>query len=747
MQSGVSDISANYFLLAPVLTGTNAPYISEARPIPNAGNELASPEIFAAIRNSDTSVNVASIRLQLDGADVTASASIDATDSGATVSYTPSPLAIGLHNIILVFEDSAAASITNQWQFRVANQAVRGYWKFNESPAGTLVSTNPGAILDFSGNERNGTANDPAMAYTVGSLNYGNTPALNFTTNSDRVVISDPVGNFNYQTSFTFEAVVRATGTGTTPALLAKNGTTGGEGEYWWRIPGAAGGVQRLGINDGSGGKFVAGTTPLNDGNWHHVAVVYDQAASEIRLYADYNLDGSLSGVNFTGTIGRTADLHIGSFVNGGSEFSGDIDFIRISNGALTPDQFIQTSIALTPIVNRVSPVDGAVFVAPQPVVRAEIQNRDTQVALETLQISIDGIDVTAQATVTADSTGAVIEYQPVAALASGLHTAAIVFSDNGSPSRAVTNQWQFSVAASLPVVALYRFDEKAPGNTADLSAGAILDSSGNNHLGTTSNEMFYVAGSPEFGNSSALEFTTGPDNVFVPDPNGEFNFTPAQSVTMEVILRTVNIGQSGVGSLLAKQGAAPGEWWWRINANGKQQFFVNDSSGGKSVSGAAVLNDGNWHHLAAIYDGVSKELRIFVDGQIDGAPFQTGYTSTENIIGNAKDLWIGAFQAGNRQFDGDIDLVRITAAPLDPSSFVPPGGISSELKLTGAAIDGGNLSFSFATESGHSYSVQSSDTLGSGWTEVENISGDGAVKTVAYPIDAGRKFFRVQVQ
>jgi hypothetical protein len=67
-------------------------------------------------------------------------------------------------------------------------------------------------------------------------------------------------------------------------------------------------------------------------------------------------------------------------------------------------------------------------------------------------------------------------------------------------------------------------------------------------------------------------------------------------------VIRTVTIGENSVGALLAKQGATPGEWWWRINATGKQQFWVNNGTGSRSASGNAVLNDGNWHHVAAVF-------------------------------------------------------------------------------------------------------------------------------------------------
>src|SRR5882672_10746600 len=191
-------------------------------------------------------------------------------------------------------------------------------------------------------------------------------------------------------------------------------------------------------------------------------------------------------------------------------------------------------------------------------------------------------------------------------------------------------------------VVGYWPFDEKAPGNTSDTNAGAILDASGNAHHGNADAGMLYVAGSPAYGNTSGLTFSLNPDKVAVPDPTGAFNFSPGQSVTLEALVRTYNIGQDGVGAIMNKQGANPGEWWWRINANGRQQFFVDDGQGGsRNVSGARALNDGQWHHLAAVYDSAAQRLRVYVDYALDGSV--SAVYSTAGTIGNTNDLWLGA--------------------------------------------------------------------------------------------------------
>lgn len=741
MVSGTATANLNYMLFVP--GATQPPFVASVAPAAGAGNETANPVIQAAVRNGTTSVQSGSIALGLDGA--TVSATVTPVTTGADVSYNASSLALGWHTAVLRFSDGSA-SYTNQWQFYVANQAVRGYWKFDEQAAATFSSTNSGAILDSSGNLRHGTASAATMPYVTGSFNYGNTRALHFSTAPDRIVVSDGPGNFNFTGSFTFEALIRTAGSSTSAAILAKNGLSDGEGEYWWRLPGDVSGVQRVGVN----GNFITGTNVLNDGLWHHVAVVYDQSTAQISLYADYVLETQTNGIVFDRPVGRPADLHLGSFIGGGSDFDGDIDFIRISDGVLSVNQFVAPTIALQPLLKGLLPVNGARNVSLRPTIEAEFQNRDTAVVLNTLKLFVDGADVTASAVKTGDTIGAKISYTPATGLATGLHTVVTTFNDTAAPANSWTNSWTFTVLQVVPVLGSYQFNEKAPGNAAETQADAILDGSGRGHHATAAAALSYVTGSPAYGNSSALQFVVGGAGVAtpvtIPDPSGVFNFATTQSITMEAIIKTTTIGENNVGALIAKQGASPGEYWWRINAAGTQSFWVNNGSGSRTAAGVKPVNDGEWHHMAAVFDGIAQQVRVYVDYKLDGSAAAV-YAANDSPIGNAKDVWIGAFQNLDREFAGDIDAVRISGEALDPSWFIPLGGMAAPVQIINLVKTAGNFSFSFVTESGRSYVVQGADSMSGTWSDLETLPGDGNLKQVSYAAAGNQKYYRVKVQ
>ncbi len=84
------------------------------------------------------------------------------------------------------------------------------------------------------------------------------------------------------------------------------------------------------------GGSGVSGTTPVNDGVWHHVAVTYNPSAgsNNIKLYIDGNLEtqGTLTGLN----TATGSNLQIGSRVDFARHFDGDIDEVRVWSKVLT---------------------------------------------------------------------------------------------------------------------------------------------------------------------------------------------------------------------------------------------------------------------------------------------------------------------------------------------------------------------------------------------------------------------------
>ena len=79
----------------------------------------------------------------------------------------------------------------------------------------------------------------------------------------------------------------------------------------------------------------------LGDMKWHHVAITVDQTEPALRIYADYELIGT---VPLPGPmdLGGPGNIILGADTESFGHFDGDFDEFRVSSGALTPDRFLR---------------------------------------------------------------------------------------------------------------------------------------------------------------------------------------------------------------------------------------------------------------------------------------------------------------------------------------------------------------------------------------------------------------------
>lgn len=234
------------------------------------------------------------------------------------------------------------------------------------------------------------------------------------------------------------------------------------------------------------------------------------------------------------------------------------------------------------------------------------------------------------------------------------------------------------ATGAWAQTIAYWEFEEKSPGNLASTAAGAIVDSSGNgrNLTAAGSPELpFYVEPCPAYDGGSSLNFLDPEDDrLFFPDSGGnDFDFGANESFTVEAVIG--GFVQPDIGALVAKDPLDPedAQWWFR-HENGVLKFLVRDTLGNqKSVnaggSAIAIVNNGAWHHVAAVRNVDAGVLQLYVNYILVAEEPDP----TTGPIENDDDLTIGGFtNADDREFGpGDIDFVRISSGALTPAQFV----------------------------------------------------------------------------
>jgi hypothetical protein len=199
------------------------------------------------------------------------------------------------------------------------------HWQFNDG-GGSVA-------LDSSGNELHGTLKNMNASNWTGGKHCG---GLYFDGVNDYVEISGFKG-ITGSSSRTCSAWIKTTIENDTGNILTWGSPS--NGQKWMFRVGSLGTLEA-----GIWGGYIRGTTPINDGRWHHVTAVLDSDAppivGEIKLYVDGLLENNpyISSAQSINTSGVQHVL-VGTRFDDAAHFQpfpGRIDEVRIYNAALT---------------------------------------------------------------------------------------------------------------------------------------------------------------------------------------------------------------------------------------------------------------------------------------------------------------------------------------------------------------------------------------------------------------------------
>lgn len=236
-----------------------------------------------------------------------------------------------------------------------------------------------------------------------------------------------------------------------------------------------------------------------------------------------------------------------------------------------------------------------------------------------------------------------------------------IQYSYNSSSVRTDFDLFFKNALLSLPNAVLdIRMDENEwlgdVGEVKDSSANALNGSVFAGALNANSNPP--LPGNP--GSCRYGMFNGSDQYINIPD-NNVLDLTG--SFTVSAWIKIDSLPASGLKTILSKDEnyefhVKPNgtiNWWWQtVSPTATNQF---DSTG--------VVTPGAWTHIAIRFQ--ANNQTIFINGQASGSATFTGTPVTNN-----DPLQIGADQgAANREFNGDIDEVRVFDAALSDAQMV----------------------------------------------------------------------------
>ena len=177
---------------------------------------------------------------------------------------------------------------------------------------------------------------DPQWVTNLLAPVSGNSAAIQFQPDAfDTYLLSDTLSGVEGSLPRTISAWVRTTSAENVTIIDSGEEATGARFTFRLNSLNTQGveGALRLEV---AGGYAVA-NTPVNDGQWHHVAVSLPDGGSvdDLKLYVDGQLDGDATTAPFSGladtTIATTAStVHIGHRVNGQFTYAGVMDEVRV---------------------------------------------------------------------------------------------------------------------------------------------------------------------------------------------------------------------------------------------------------------------------------------------------------------------------------------------------------------------------------------------------------------------------------
>jgi hypothetical protein len=408
---------------------TKAPVITVVAPA--GGSYTCSlPEVAASYSDGGSGIDPASVRISVDGIDVTSSASV--TQTGIT--YAPaSPIADGTHTASVTVSDNAGNTATATWSFYVDTE---GPELIAFVPGGIIMSSNTFNVwLMFRDNVSGVNASSAAMAVD-GTL-------VAFVTN-----INPSTGACSFSYSGTF-----ADGTHTASVTVSDNAGNLAAASIGFSVDTSAPAITDISPPDGSLTASGSPTIGAQFVSWRGI----DESSVVIRVDGtDVTASAVVAASGFSLSMPLSDGVHV--------------VYVEVSNifGNAASASWSFTIDTTAPQITSMSPASGAFTNNSRPAISASFSDAMSGINATSVQLLINGTDATPLATVTSSG----ITYMPATALPDGIAAVTLTVSDNAGntatatwtidtkpptvPTSATTNgstvttgAWQFSASFS----------------------------------------------------------------------------------------------------------------------------------------------------------------------------------------------------------------------------------------------------------------------------------------------------------
>ncbi len=483
--------------------------------------------------------------------------------------------------------------------------------------------------------------------------------ALHFDGVDDNVSTNTTLGNLS-TSNFTIETWVKTTAT--SGVIVAKRNSASYGNFYSLNVSGTGKALFEFNQSNVSDYTIITSTTNINDGKWHHVAIVRN--ATQLFIYVDGTSDATAVTINGSPNINNAATFRLGSYDLGLNWFAGTIDETRVYNTNLSVAN-IQADM-----VSTTSSVPASLQAYFNFDVGNAAANNSGVTSLPDLSSNaytgtLVGFALTGSTSNWVESYAMIV---PTATAASSISTTG--FTANWTaPVIGTVDNYLLDVSTNTTFTAPVT---GSPFTIASLGTNRAITglSASTNYYYRIRADKTSVTGQ---GAASSTVTVTTDDIVLTPpgnalhfdgindyvDVNNTLGNFGTGNFTLEAWVRTTGTSSQ---TIVAKRNATRDGNYFRmtVTATGKASIEIDESntSNYTYVTGGTTINDGKWHHVAGVRNGT--QLLIYVDGLSDA----TAATINANPnINNSFSFTFGRYLDGaipREFFSGSMDEVRI---------------------------------------------------------------------------------------
>lgn len=563
---------------------------------------------------------------------------------------------------------ASSYSITNLPAASIAGGGTT-YIAVTFSPATTGLKS---ATLSITSND----CDESPYIFVIEGTGFVPGAALDFDGSDDVVSINNTTALDNLMTgNFSVEAWIKPTVSGFR-TILSKGDGSGvlGTGEYIFQLNNS----NQLSFFHTASNGWKYSTNAVSPGVWSHVAVTYD--GTNIKFYINGVLDTYAPSATYSFTTGNNS-VYIGrqGFACLCNKFVGSIDEVRVWNLSRTQCEiqaFMNCEIPTTAtgLLANYHFNQGISASVNSPTITLTDAGGVNTGTLSGFSLSGSTSNWVAPGGVVSGNTASVAPSasivlsglsNPIAnnsttvTLVNGTDfgaasTRTFVIQNNntgtlniGIPFMTGANASEFSVTV-LPALSLTTSATTSFVVTFTPTSTGVKNATVNIYNNDCNLPIFNFAieGTPP--PAAALNFDGSSDYIMI-HHSPAFNF--AAAMTIEAWIK--NSSGTTEQPITTK---SDDSWHLSINggggAPGKASFFLTGLSPTTWLYGTTNVSDGNWHHIAATYDGTSAKL--FVDGKLDGQMQKTGTLAT-----GSSSVFVGLRPIGSFYYPGDIDELR----------------------------------------------------------------------------------------